>query len=144
MSETMRLWPQLTASDRLVSKPYDLDIGDGKVIPLNAGDVVTLPVLGLHKDPMYFPNPDEFIPERFSDENKGNIVTGTYMPFGIGPRSCIASRFALMACKACLFHLVANYSLERCDKTQDPLQLKINSSVIEAENGFWMRVKLRE
>lgn len=142
VSESMRLWPQAPQSDRLVNKPYDLDLGDGRIIRLNVGDALTFPVNALHRNPAYFPDPDEYIPER--DENKGNIVTGSYMPFGIGPRSCIASRFALMECKACLFYLLSKYELEPCDKTQQPMQLKMNSGVVEAEKGFWMRIKLRE
>lgn len=41
------------------------------------------------KDPQFFPEPERFQPERFSDENKHNIVPGTYVPFGVGPRNCI-------------------------------------------------------
>lgn len=144
VSESMRLWPQAPQNDRIVTKPYDLDIGDGRIVPLNVGDTVTFPVQAVHRNPLYFPNPDEFIPERFNDANKGNIVTGSYMPFGIGPRNCIASRFALMECKACIFHLLSNYKLEPCAKTQHPLQLKRNTAAVEAEQGFWMRITLRE
>lgn len=37
----------------------------------------------------FYQNPDVFDPERFSDENKHNIIPGTYVPFGIGPRNCV-------------------------------------------------------
>lgn len=144
LSESMRMWPQFIVSDRIVNKPYDFDVGDGKIIPLLVKDVVMFPIQALHRDAKYFPNPDEFIPERFSDENKGNIVAGTYLPFGIGPRNCVASRFALMECKACIFHLLSKYKLEMCAKTQYPLKYKINSGSVEPENGFWMRIKSRK
>ncbi len=42
-------------------------------------------------DPKYFPNPERFDPERFSDENKKNIVQGSYIPFSVGPRNCVVS-----------------------------------------------------
>lgn len=52
---------------------------------------VWVPVYSLHHDEKYFPNPDRFDPERFSDENKENIVPFTYLPFGAGPRNCIGA-----------------------------------------------------
>lgn len=52
-----------------------------------------VPSIGFHYDPNYFPNPDKFDPERFSDENKSSIVPGTYLPFGNGPRNCIGNKY---------------------------------------------------
>jgi cytochrome P450 len=43
--------------------------GNGTVI-LPAGTGVHIPVLGLHYDPMYFTEPENFDPDRFSEENK--------------------------------------------------------------------------
>lgn len=57
--------------------------------------MVLVPVYGVHRDPRYYPNPDKFDPERFSDENKGNIEPLSYFPFGSGPRNCIGTLFLL-------------------------------------------------
>lgn len=40
-------------------------------------------------DPKYYPDPEVFEPDRFLDENKHMIKTGTFMPYGIGPRVCV-------------------------------------------------------
>lgn len=61
----------------------------GTDLVLEKGALVHIPVLALQRDPEYFPNPDEFDPERFSPENKRNIPQCSYMPFGDGPRICI-------------------------------------------------------
>jgi cytochrome P450 family 6 len=41
----------------------------------------------MQNDPEFFPDPDNFIPERFDDDNQKN--QDIYMPFGEGPRQCI-------------------------------------------------------
>ena len=41
---------------------------------------------GLHFDPEYWLHPDEFDPDRFSLENRNNLVSGAYQPFGFGPK----------------------------------------------------------
>lgn len=63
--------------------------GDEELFMFEKGEVVLIPVIGIHRDPKYYPNPDKFDPERFSDENKDKILPYSYMPFGVGPRNCI-------------------------------------------------------
>lgn len=58
-------------------------------IVLEKGSSITIPIVAIHYDPKYFPEPDKFDPDRFSEENKAAIVSGSYMPFGVGPRNCI-------------------------------------------------------
>lgn len=53
------------------------------------GTVVIIPLVSLHRDEEYYPEPDKFDPERFNDFNKGLIPPNVYMPFGYGPRICI-------------------------------------------------------
>jgi len=40
----------------------------------------------MHLDPKYWTEPNTFNPDRFSPENKGNINSITFQPFGAGPR----------------------------------------------------------
>jgi cytochrome P450 family 9 len=56
---------------------------------IHPGEALFIPIIGLHRDSNYYPDPEHFDPERFSDDNKHNINPLTYLPFGIGPRSCI-------------------------------------------------------
>lgn len=41
-----------------------------------------IPIYGIHHDERYFKNSDKFDPERFSDENRGEVDPDTYLPFG--------------------------------------------------------------
>lgn len=40
------------------------------------------------RDRINFPDPDNFLPDRFSDE-KPNYNPDAFLPFGDGPRACI-------------------------------------------------------
>lgn len=63
-----------------------------KPVTIKKGIQVTIPTIGIHYDPNYFPNPEKFDPERFSEDEKSSIVPGSYMPFGVGPRNCIGDK----------------------------------------------------
>lgn len=56
---------------------------------LEKGTGVFIPIFSLHMDSEYFPEPEKFDPDRFSEENKKNIPPFTFLPFGDGPRICI-------------------------------------------------------
>lgn len=56
---------------------------------MRKGIRVLIPVYSIHHDPKYYPDPERFDPERFSEENIKTRPEGTYLPFGDGPRICI-------------------------------------------------------
>ena len=61
-----------------------------------------------HRIPEVFPEPEAFIPERFTRERKAALPRGAYVPFGGGPRICIGKRFGQTEVK-----LVATMLLQR-------------------------------
>jgi cytochrome P450 family 9 len=70
---------------------------------MHPGEALFIPIIGLHRDPSYYPDPERFDPERFSDDNKHNINPLTYLPFGIGPRICIGEyNFKITPCLSCI------------------------------------------
>jgi hypothetical protein len=52
---------------------------------------VYIALLGLQRDPEYYPNPELYDPERFTEENKRLQKPYTYLPFGDGPHNCIGN-----------------------------------------------------
>ncbi|HEY9645656.1 MAG TPA: cytochrome P450, partial [Chroococcidiopsis sp.] len=50
----------------------------------------------MHRDPRYFEQPDQFRPERWTDELEKQLPRCAYFPFGDGPRTCIGKGFAVM------------------------------------------------
>lgn len=89
VSEIMRLYPSLGFLNRTAIDDYKVPDSD---MVIKKGTPVYIPMLGFHYDPQYFPNPYEFDPERFSEENKRNIPSCVYFPFGEGPHICIGKR----------------------------------------------------
>lgn len=89
ISEVLRLWPPAILTDRVCVKDYIYDDGNGKTFTIEKGMGLFLPIFPLHYDPKYFHDPEKFDPERFNEVNAKNIISGSYIPFGYGPRSCI-------------------------------------------------------
>jgi cytochrome P450 family 6 len=91
-TETLRRYPILPFLERMCYSEYKLPspVGNG-TITLPAGTGVYIPVLALHYDPTYFPAPEKFDPDRFTEENKHSRPKYSYIPFGEGPRMCIGN-----------------------------------------------------
>ncbi|XP_058462588.1 cytochrome P450 9e2-like [Malaya genurostris] len=140
ISEGLRMWPPVPAVDRICLKDYQLDSGDGLKFIIDKGSYVWIPIQALHRDPNYFPNPDVFDPERFGDMRKGNIKAESYAPFGIGPRNCIGSRFALAEVKVILYYMLLNFSFEKTDRTEIPLKISKGLGDVTPENGVYLKL----
>ncbi|KAG7170442.1 cytochrome P450 6a18-like 2 [Homarus americanus] len=83
----------------------------GTDVILKKGQQVTVPVWSLQNDPCYWTNPDQFLPDRFLPENNHNVISGTYLPFGLGPRNCIGMRFAFMEAKLALAKVILKFEM---------------------------------
>ncbi|CAG2174488.1 unnamed protein product, partial [Oppiella nova] len=121
LSETLRLHTPAPKLTRIATREYK--IGDtGITIP--KGMTVEVPVYAIHRSPKYYPNPDQFEPDRFLQENRHNLIPYTYLPFGGGPRFCVGKRFVLLAVKVAMVMIIRKYRLFRTDNTVSPLILQ--------------------
>ncbi|NXX22534.1 CP3AO protein, partial [Podargus strigoides] len=112
VNESLRLFPPGGRIERVCKKTVELN---GVTIP--KGMVVMIPAYALHRDPEYWPEPEEFRPERFSKDSKESIEPYTFLPFGAGPRNCIGMRFALLIVKVAMVVLLQNFSFRTCKDT---------------------------
>lgn len=85
LKESMRLVPPAGNIHRQVTRPCYLP-GVGLLEP---GVRVIMSAWSFHRDPRYFPEPNEFRPERFNPDNLTPEAKLAYIPFGVGPRACI-------------------------------------------------------
>ncbi|XP_011869160.1 PREDICTED: cytochrome P450 9e2-like [Vollenhovia emeryi] len=146
VSEALRKYPPVIVLDRRCSKRYELPPAQPgcKSVIIEPDTVLMFPAYALHRDPRYFPNPDKFDPERFSEKNKDNILPYTYIPFGHGPRKCIGNRFALMQTKILIAHLLQKFILKTVEKTVEPVVFCKKEFSLKPDGGFWIGLEKRE
>ncbi|XP_033218977.1 cytochrome P450 9e2-like [Belonocnema kinseyi] len=144
ISEALRKYPPTAATDRECVKKFTLPkpTPDSVEYTAEPKTVIWIPIYALHHDPKYFPDPEKFDPERFSDENKSKINPYTYVPFGIGPRKCIGNRFILLETKILFVHILQHFILEKCEKTRHPVEFEkiINVAI---KGGSWVKFTKR-
>lgn len=145
INEVLRLYPPVSVLERVCEKAYELPpaLPGEKPFIMKKGMTFWIPVFAIHRDAKYYDDPEKFCPERFID-NKMYHNSSYYMPFGLGPRMCIANRFAMLEVKILLFHLLARCELKPCAKTSLPLKFsKTNNLIIMPEGGFWLNIQRR-
>ncbi|KAF5306327.1 hypothetical protein FQA39_LY09025 [Lamprigera yunnana] len=145
VSEILRKWPPIVISDRRAVKSFTVEpeLPGETRIHFDAGTTCIIPTYSIHRDPKYYPNPEKFDPDRFSDDNKHLLVPFSYLPFGLGPKSCIGSRFALLEAKLIIFAILSKYRILPVPKTSIPLTIKRKGLFLAAEGGIWLGLEKR-
>lgn len=146
ISETLRMYPPAPMTDRVCAKEFVMPPAkDGEPeLRVEIGTNVVMPIFGMHHDPKHFPEPEKFIPERFSDENKDTINPYVYMPFGHGPRKCIGNRFALMETKTLLVHVLRKFRIKFTDRSKYPVEFCKKTFNMTKKDGFWLKFEERK
>jgi cytochrome P450 len=79
---------------------------------IRKGTTVLCPAAAMHHNPLHYDAPDVFRPERFlasSTADAAKRARHAHMPFGVGPRMCIAYRFALEQGKLALIRIFKRF-----------------------------------
>ena len=110
IKETMRIHPVVYAVGRVLTKPRTIG---GWTLP--AQHAAILSIYLTHHDPILWPHPERFDPERFlgTREGPGNRVTPyTYFPFGGGVRRCIGMAFAMYEMRIVIAEALRKFRIE--------------------------------
>ncbi|XP_060531630.1 cytochrome P450 6l1-like [Cylas formicarius] len=131
-SETLRKYPVLPFLDRRCTKDYVLP---GTNVFIKEGIPVLVPMMGIHSDPKFYPDPDTYDPERFKDKSVYNTDGFNYFPFGEGPRSCIGERFGLLTIKLGFVKILSQFEVKTNQETQHPLNFEAKSFLLLTRKG---------
>ena len=106
VEEALRLYPPIAALSRQAIEKDRL----GHMVVGPRSIMVISPYV-LHRHRRLWSDPDAFDPTRFLPEHRSNIPRFAYLPFGIGPRTCIGSSFALQEATIVLAVLTCSFDL---------------------------------
>lgn len=107
IKEALRLYPPAFLVPRRVTE--DVTVG-GYGLPRGAEVVIW--IYQTHRDPRWYPEPDQFRPERFADGAEARLPKCAYLPFGAGQRACVGQMFALVEAQLVLATLAQQVRLE--------------------------------
>ncbi len=135
VDEVLRLYPPAWIGPRRAVR--DFEFGGYEV---KAGSYVNYCSWASHRIPEVFPEPEAFIPERFTRERKAELPRGAYVPFGGGRRICIGKRFGQTEVK-----LVATMLLQklRLDAMPGRTMSVRQMPTLSPRGGLQMRVLSR-
>jgi cytochrome P450 len=135
LDEVLRLYPPAWIGPRRAIRDYEFG---GCTVP--RGAYVNYCSWASHRLPEVFPQPDAFIPERFTRERKAALPRGAYVPFGGGSRICIGKRFGQTEVK-----LVATKLLQRLrvDALPGRTMTIRQMPTLSPKDGLRMRVDAR-
>ncbi|XVF43269.1 hypothetical protein PTKIN_Ptkin02bG0026700 [Pterospermum kingtungense] len=109
INETLRLYPPVTGMVRKVGREVQL----GKLtLPIDTE--VTIPNMALHHDPeLWGDDVHLFKPERFSEgiAKATKYNAAAFIPFGLGPRSCVGMSFSIAETKTALSMILQRYTI---------------------------------
>ncbi|GAB2221624.1 hypothetical protein Droror1_Dr00012809 [Drosera rotundifolia] len=132
--EAMRLYPGIPV---LVRESVTNCVIAGYHIPARTRLMINR--TKLQKDPKVWPNPTEFIPERFLTSHKNVDVSGKHfelIPFGSGRRICVGGNLAIQIMVLALASLLHGFDIrtpsdEPVDMTESPGLSNLKATPLE-------------
>jgi cytochrome P450 len=135
VKEALRLYPAVYS---MLREAIGDDQLGGYHVP--AGTTVILPQWVIHRDGRFYPDPEDFKPERWTRDFERGLPRCAYFPFGAGPRVCIGNSFALMELRLILPVILERWHLEPA--SDEPLEL-LASITTRPRHGIAMTVHRR-
>jgi cytochrome P450 len=137
IAESMRLYPPTWMFVRIVRHKDTLPSG----VALPPGSKLYLCQYVAHHRPEFFPQPEQFHPERFEMMDYTNRSRFAYFPFGGGPHACIGETFAKMEILIVLAIIAQRFKLELVSGQKIVPDAGV---ALRPKNGIKMRVSIHE
>jgi len=141
LNEVLRIMGPAPLFTREAQK--DVDMSHGGVGRIAKGTSVHIASYSLHMNPQHWPEPKQFLPERFVEGTKAYAAQNhkAWMPFGSGPRMCVASGFAMVEAKLALITLYRRFRFEHAPGHKFVTKMVLTVGPVD---GIQVLVKKRE
>ncbi|WFB07806.1 cytochrome P450 [Streptomyces sp. LX-29] len=106
LTEVLRQYPPFWLLNRITTREVELA---GRRLP--AGSTLVISPYALGRDPVAFPDPDRFDPDRWLPARAASLPRGAGFPFGGGARRCIGDRFGMTEALLVLATVAARWRL---------------------------------
>ena len=92
----------------------------------------------MHREPLFWPQPDSFIPERWlvSDGDPLRPMKGAWRPFEWGPRNCIGQELALLELKLVMVMTLREFNITASYDAWDHVQGKNEPRTVNKERAY--------
>uniref|UniRef100_A0A8C0PI34 Steroid 17-alpha-hydroxylase/17,20 lyase n=2 Tax=Canis lupus familiaris TaxID=9615 RepID=A0A8C0PI34_CANLF len=139
--EVLRIRP---AAPMLIPHKAIVDSSIGE-FAVDKGTSVIINLWALHHNEKEWYRPDQFMPERFLDATKSQLISPSlsYLPFGAGPRSCVGEILARQELFLVMAWLLQRFDLEAPDDGQLP-SLEGIPRVVFLIESFKVKIKVRQ
>ncbi|XP_076299221.1 cytochrome P450 6a2-like isoform X2 [Lasioglossum baleicum] len=135
--ETMRKYPAAPLISRKSTADYCFE---GTKLTIPKGTDIWIPLFTIHRNPKVYPNPDAFIPERFTEDAVQARNPMNDIPFGEGPRICIGIKFADCQTKLGLIKILRNHRVDVCEKTMIPYVFDSSGLLVAPKGGIYLKI----
>ncbi|PZC85155.1 hypothetical protein B5X24_HaOG200102 [Helicoverpa armigera] len=135
--ETLRMHPLTNSVSRNVGRDIKLD-GTDFVIKKNT--VLAISPYAIHHDEKNYPEPEQFRPERFAPENAKDRHPCAMISFGLGPRSCLGTRFAQLQFGICMVKFFSKYRVEWTKNTVKTISYTPMRLLLTPSESIYLRL----
>lgn len=131
INETLRISPPVWITSREIKEDDEF-----QGVKMKKGMIAIVAAYYLHHHPDYWERPSEFIPERFEKEYNKKA----YVPFGLGPRSCIGEHLARVELRTILIMFLKKFEFET-----DPAKptRPLATITLRPDGGLFMKLRKR-
>lgn len=136
IKEVLRMFPAVSGT-RAGEPDFNVTDESGRHFPTD-GLLVWDNPQAVHRDPAYWPNPDDFIPERWlaAPDDPLHPSKGAWRPFSHGPRNCIGQELAMIEMKVIMVMTVRSFNIELAYTESDRAKGIKGVTTVYGERGY--------
>jgi len=134
LRESLRFYPPIPFVFRRASENVELG---GYTVPKDT--LIMINIFHMHHHSPVWTNPEEFDPERWNNVEESNFI-GSYIPFILGARNCIGSRFAMLEVRVMLAMIIQKVRIALAPGQSKPRTMG-NISMVPRDPLFFLFTK---